>query len=58
MSQFFYVHPDNPQPRLMKQAVSMIHEGAIIVYPTDSGMIFTILGARSFLVMTRETTTC
>ena len=37
MSQFFYVHPDNPQPRLMKQAVSMIHEGAIIVYPTDSG---------------------
>lgn len=37
MSQFFYVHPDNPQPRLMKQAVSMINEGAIIVYPTDSG---------------------
>jgi len=37
MSQFFYVHPENPQGRLMKQAASMIHEGAVIVYPTDSG---------------------
>ena len=37
MSQFFYVHPDNPQGRLMKQAASMIKEGAVIVYPTDSG---------------------
>lgn len=37
MSQFFYVHPDNPQGRLMKQAAAMIHEGAVIVYPTDSG---------------------
>jgi len=38
VSQFFYVHPDNPQSRLMKQAASMIkEEGAVIVYPTDSG---------------------
>lgn len=37
MSQFFYVHPDNPQVRLMKQAVEIIHNGGIIVYPTDSG---------------------
>ncbi|WDE09905.1 L-threonylcarbamoyladenylate synthase [Thalassomonas haliotis] len=37
MSQFFYVHADNPQGRLMKQAAAMIHEGAVIVYPTDSG---------------------
>lgn len=37
MSQFFYVHPDNPQGRLMKQATAMIHDGAVIVYPTDSG---------------------
>lgn len=36
MSQFFYVHPDNPQPRLIKQAVEMVHKGAVIVYPTDS----------------------
>ncbi len=37
MSQFFYVHPDNPQGRLMKQAATMIHQGAVVVYPTDSG---------------------
>ncbi|OKY25723.1 MULTISPECIES: L-threonylcarbamoyladenylate synthase [Thalassotalea] len=37
MSQFFYVHPDNPQGRLMKQAAEIIHQGGVIVYPTDSG---------------------
>jgi tRNA threonylcarbamoyl adenosine modification protein (Sua5/YciO/YrdC/YwlC family) len=37
MSQFFYVHPDNPQGRLMKQAAVMLHKGGVIVYPTDSG---------------------
>ncbi len=37
MSQFFYVHPDNPQGRLMKQAVAIINQGGVIVYPTDSG---------------------
>lgn len=37
MSQFFYVHPDNPQGRLMKQAANIIKEGGVIVYPTDSG---------------------
>jgi tRNA threonylcarbamoyl adenosine modification protein (Sua5/YciO/YrdC/YwlC family) len=37
MSQFFYIHPENPQPRLIKQAVELIHQGAVIVYPTDSG---------------------
>jgi len=37
MSQFISIHPDNPQPRLIKQAVSLIHDGAVIVYPTDSG---------------------
>ncbi|WP_206483927.1 L-threonylcarbamoyladenylate synthase [Thalassotalea sp. G2M2-11] len=37
MSQFFYVHPDNPQGRLMKQAAEIIHNGGVIVYPTDSG---------------------
>lgn len=36
MAQFFYIHPDNPQPRLIKQAVEMIRKGAVIVYPTDS----------------------
>lgn len=37
MSQFFYVHPDNPQGRLIKQAVEIIHNGGVVVYPTDSG---------------------
>ncbi|MBU2923995.1 L-threonylcarbamoyladenylate synthase [Colwellia sp. 4_MG-2023] len=37
MSQFFYVHPETPQGRLMKQAVTIIKDGGVIVYPTDSG---------------------
>lgn len=37
MSQFFTLHPDNPQPRLVSQAVDLLRKGAVIVYPTDSG---------------------
>ncbi len=37
MSQFFYVHPDNPQKRLIHQTVEIIKQGGVIVYPTDSG---------------------
>lgn len=37
MSQFFYVHPDNPQTRLMNQAAAIIRNGGVVVYPTDSG---------------------
>ncbi len=37
MAQFFSIHPDNPQPRLIKQAAAMLRDGAVIVYPTDSG---------------------
>jgi tRNA threonylcarbamoyl adenosine modification protein (Sua5/YciO/YrdC/YwlC family) len=36
MSQFFQIHPDNPQPRLVKRAAELIREGAVVVYPTDS----------------------
>lgn len=36
MAQFFTVHPDNPQPRLIKQAAAMLRDGAVIAYPTDS----------------------
>ncbi|TCW33637.1 L-threonylcarbamoyladenylate synthase [Gulbenkiania mobilis] len=36
MSQFFAVHPDNPQQRLIREAVKLLREGAVIVYPTDS----------------------
>lgn len=37
MSQFFYIHPDNPQPRLIHQACELINDGEVVVYPTDSG---------------------
>jgi tRNA threonylcarbamoyl adenosine modification protein (Sua5/YciO/YrdC/YwlC family) len=37
MSQYFYVHPENPQVRLINQAVAIIRNGGIVVYPTDSG---------------------
>ena len=36
MSQFFQIHPDNPQVRLIKRAVELIREGAVVIYPTDS----------------------
>jgi tRNA threonylcarbamoyl adenosine modification protein (Sua5/YciO/YrdC/YwlC family) len=36
MSQFFIIHPENPQPRLIKQAVKMIQDGGVVIYPTDS----------------------
>ena len=36
MAQFFSIHPDNPQPRLIQQAVQLIQAGGVIVYPTDS----------------------
>lgn len=37
MRHWFVVHPDNPQARLLRQAVSIIENGGIVVYPTDSG---------------------
>jgi len=36
MSQYFEVHPDNPQPRLLKQASQILHAGGIAAIPTDS----------------------
>ena len=36
MSQFFTIHPDNPQPRLIRQAADIIRAGGVIAYPTDS----------------------
>ncbi|MFN5348428.1 MAG: L-threonylcarbamoyladenylate synthase [Polaromonas sp.] len=36
MAQFFQVHPDNPQPRLLKQAVQLLAKGGIAAVPTDS----------------------
>ena len=36
MSQYFEVHPDNPQQRLLKQAAQILHGGGIAAIPTDS----------------------
>ncbi len=36
MSQFFQIHPDNPQARLVHQAADIIRDGGVVVYPTDS----------------------
>ena len=37
MSQYFVIHPDNPQKRLIHQSVRIVQEGGVIAYPTDSG---------------------
>ncbi|MEC9315187.1 MAG: L-threonylcarbamoyladenylate synthase [Pseudomonadota bacterium] len=37
MSQYFQIHPENPQLRLIKQACKIIRDGGLVVYPTDSG---------------------
>ncbi|WP_338765548.1 L-threonylcarbamoyladenylate synthase [Massilia sp. METH4] len=36
MSQFFEIHPLNPQGRLIKQAAQIIHGGGVVAVPTDS----------------------
>ena len=36
MSQYFELHPQDPQPRLLRQAVQILQQGGLIAYPTDS----------------------
>ena len=36
MSQYFEVHPDHPQPRLLRQAAQLLHNGGVCAVPTDS----------------------
>lgn len=36
MAQYFEVHPDNPQARLLKQAVALLEQGGVLAVPTDS----------------------
>lgn len=36
MAQYFEIHPDNPQPRLLKQAVALLQKGGVVAIPTDS----------------------
>ncbi|MDF7667634.1 L-threonylcarbamoyladenylate synthase [Orbaceae bacterium ESL0727] len=37
MNQIFYIHPDNPQIRLLNQVVKLLNDGGVIAFPTDSG---------------------
>jgi tRNA threonylcarbamoyl adenosine modification protein (Sua5/YciO/YrdC/YwlC family) len=37
VSQFYQIHPENPQARLIRNAVDIVHNGGVVVYPTDSG---------------------
>lgn len=36
MAIFLTIHPDNPQPRLLDQAVELVRAGGVIAFPTDS----------------------
>lgn len=36
MAQLFSVHPENPQPRLLKQAAALLQQGEVLAVPTDS----------------------
>jgi tRNA threonylcarbamoyl adenosine modification protein (Sua5/YciO/YrdC/YwlC family) len=36
MAQFFAIHPDNPNPRLIRHAAEVLRGGGVVVYPTDS----------------------
>jgi tRNA threonylcarbamoyl adenosine modification protein (Sua5/YciO/YrdC/YwlC family) len=40
MAQYFEVHPDNPQQRLLKQAVALLQRGEVVAVPTDSSYAF------------------
>jgi tRNA threonylcarbamoyl adenosine modification protein (Sua5/YciO/YrdC/YwlC family) len=40
VAQFFQIHPENPQVRLIRRAVEILLSGAVIVYPTDSSYAF------------------
>lgn len=36
MAQFFELHPDNPQPRLVERAAEIFRDGGVVIYPTDT----------------------
>lgn len=55
MARYFDLHPDNPQPRLIEKIITLVREGALIVYPTDSCFAFGCrLGNRRGLDRVRE----
>lgn len=48
--QTFYIHPDNPQPRLIEQAAQLLRDDKLLIYPTDTSYAFGCrLGAKDAL---------
>jgi tRNA threonylcarbamoyl adenosine modification protein (Sua5/YciO/YrdC/YwlC family) len=55
VARYFDVHPDNPQPRAIRQVADLLADGALIAYPTDSCYAFGCrLGNRAGLDRIRE----
>ena len=55
MAQFFTLHPDNPQPRLIKQTWQQLQQGAVIALPTDSCYVLACaLGDKNALARIRQ----
>lgn len=55
MAQVLYVHPDNPQPRLMKEAARILRDGGVMAYPTDSSYAFgCMIGDKSGMERIRQ----
>lgn len=55
MAQFFQIHPENPQVRLVRRAVEILLGGGVIVYPTDSSYAFGCqLGAKDAMERIRR----
>lgn len=55
MSQFFAIHPQNPQARLIRQATDIIRKGGVVVYPTDSAYALGCqIGAKSAIETIRR----
>ena len=55
MAKIVYIHPDNPQARLLQQVVSVLQRGGVVVYPTDSGYALgCLLGYKEALERIRQ----
>ncbi|MGP9545529.1 L-threonylcarbamoyladenylate synthase [Psychrobacter sp. AOP7-B1-25] len=51
----FYIHPDNPQPRLIEQAANLLRKDQLIIYPTDTSYAFGCrLGAKDALAKLKQ----
>jgi len=51
----FYIHPDNPQPRLIEQAADLLRKDQLIIYPTDTSYAFGCrLGAKDALAKLKQ----